>query len=93
VVARGELEEAVENEPAVDPGASAAPEGLTARVRPEARPETRAANLSGVAKSCVYTGRGACAALASVAARNPRLIAKRREGALVQARLRPKQPR
>ena len=31
---------------AVDPGASAAPAGLTARARPEARPEAHAANLS-----------------------------------------------
>jgi hypothetical protein len=30
---------------AVDPGASADPAGLTARARPKARPETRAANL------------------------------------------------
>ena len=32
---------------AADPGASASPAGLTARARPEARPETRAANLYG----------------------------------------------
>ncbi len=32
---------------AVDPGASASPAGLTARARPEARPEERAANLGG----------------------------------------------
>jgi len=30
---------------AVDPGASADPAGLTARARPEARPDRRAANL------------------------------------------------
>ena len=32
--------------PALDPGVSASPAGLTARARPEARPDTRAANLS-----------------------------------------------
>ena len=31
---------------AVDPGASAGPAGLTARARPKARPDSRAANLS-----------------------------------------------
>jgi hypothetical protein len=34
---------------AVDPGASASPEGLTARARPEARPYKRAANLRSAA--------------------------------------------
>ena len=34
--------------PTLARGASAAPAGLTARARPEARPETRAANLRGL---------------------------------------------
>jgi len=33
---------------AVDPGASTAPAGLTARVRPKASPGERAANLGGL---------------------------------------------
>jgi hypothetical protein len=34
--------------PTLDPGASASPAGLTARARPTARPDERAANLGGI---------------------------------------------
>jgi hypothetical protein len=37
--------------PPLSAGASADPAGLTARARPEARPETRAANLSATRRS------------------------------------------
>jgi hypothetical protein len=42
---------------AVDPGASASPAGLTARARPQARPERRAANLWSAAAYCPAVSR------------------------------------